>query len=164
MVRPSPRDSAWTEFQDLWDRLLEAGAEPGTVLVVEGENDVQSLRRLGVEGRIVPLHIGRRLPRLARDLSVSARRVVLLFDWDAQGGRWARKMRELLEADQVEVDLDLRRRLAGALHGELVHVEGLYRWARRLAEAHGGSLEHFRPDLTGLATPPEDGDADRPTG
>lgn len=146
MARPTSRDAVWADFLDLWDQLLEAGTTPGTVLVVEGENDVRSLRQLGVEGRIVPLHRGQRLPVVARELSQSATRVVLLFDWDAQGGRWARRMRELLGAGRLDVDLELRRRLASTLRGELVHVEGLYHWARRTAERHRAPLEHFRPD------------------
>src|SRR5579871_1492431 len=143
MARPPARDAAWTEFLDLWDRLLEESETPGTALVVEGETDVRALRRLGVDGRIVPLHRGQRLPRIARDLAASSTRVVLLFDWDLQGGRWTRRLRELLESGPLEVDTDLRRRFAAVLHGEIVHVEGLYGWARRMAENHGGPLEHF---------------------
>lgn len=164
MARATSRDQTWTAFLDLWDELLEEGRTPGTVIVVEGENDVRSLRRLGVDGRILALHRGHRLPILAKDLGRSAVRVVLLFDWDAQGGRWTRQMRDLLTPGTVEVDLDLRRRLAGTTRGEVVHVEGLYGWARRLAETNGAPLEHFRPSLEAIPIPTPDGPGDDPTG
>ena len=139
------REAIWGSFLELWERLIGDSAEPGTVIVVEGERDRQALRRLGVPGPIVPLHHGRRLPGVARELGESATRVILLTDWDTEGGHLAQRLRELLEAGPTEVDLDLRRRLARALHGELVHVEGLYGWARRNAERHGAPLEHFQP-------------------
>jgi 5S rRNA maturation endonuclease (ribonuclease M5) len=139
------RELSWQEFLELWERLLEDSGDPGTVVVVEGEHDREALRRLGVDGRIVPLHHGRRLPRVARDLAVSARRVIILTDWDTEGGHFARKLGELLAADDVDVDLDLRKRLARALRSELTHLEGLYGWARRNAERRGAPLEHFHP-------------------
>lgn len=142
------QDEAWDQFLGIWEELLETGDEPRTIVVVEGERDRDALRKLGVEGRIVPLHQGRRITAVARELSELADRVVLLTDWDEEGGLFAQRFRELLEPGDASVDLDLRRRLARCVRGELVHVEGLFGWARRNAERHGATLEHFRPDWT----------------
>ena len=143
---PSPdRSDAWPTFLELWDRLLSESRAPGTVIVVEGERDVRSLRRLGVDGPILPLHRGQRLGAVAHRLLGEARRVILLTDWDTEGGHLAHRLQELLAAGGVEVDLDLRRRLARCVRGEVVHVEGLYGWARRTAEREGAPLDHFRP-------------------
>ncbi len=147
MRRALAADSNWAEFRELWEILLLESEDPQTVLVVEGERDVRSLRRLGLDGRVVPLHRGQRLPAVAKELLESARRAVLLTDWDPEGGHLARRLRELLEAGPIEVDLDLRRRLARCLRGEVVHVEGLYAWARRSAEREGGTLDELRPPL-----------------
>jgi 5S rRNA maturation endonuclease (ribonuclease M5) len=85
--------------------------------------------------------------------------VVVLTDWDVEGGHLARKLREFLEADQLEFDLDFRRRLSVALRGEVAHIEGLAGWARRSAERAGAPLEHFlglmaegAPDTTAART------------
>jgi 5S rRNA maturation endonuclease (ribonuclease M5) len=131
------------EFLDLWSTLTAESEGPGTVVLVEGERDRDSLRSLHLPGRIVLVHRGVRLSAIAHDLDTGARRAIVLTDWDAAGGLLARRLRELLEAGPVEVDLEFRRRIARVVRGEVVHVEGLYRWARRLAERSGAPLDHY---------------------
>jgi 5S rRNA maturation endonuclease (ribonuclease M5) len=131
------------EFLHLWERLRSESAVAGTVVVVEGERDRKSLRRLGLPGEIVKVHRGRPLAGTAHDLVGGSRRVIILTDWDVEGGHLARRLREFLEAEPLDLDLEYRRRLAHVLRGELVHVEGLYRWARRLAERNGRSLDEM---------------------
>ncbi len=129
------------EFVELWDKLRRESAAPGTVVVVEGERDRRSLRRLGLPGPIVVVHAGRTLSGTAQALVAQSRKIVVLTDWDTEGGHLARRLREFLEADEVVLDLDYRRRFAVLLRGELVHVEGLFGWARRLAERSGTPIE-----------------------
>jgi 5S rRNA maturation endonuclease (ribonuclease M5) len=130
-------EEALERFLELWERLLSE--EERTVLVVEGERDVRSLRRLGWEGPIEAVHRGKTLAETAERLLGLHRRVVVLTDWDSEGGEIARKLRGFLGT--TELDLRLRRDLARLLRGELVHVEGLYGWVRRTAERLGRPLE-----------------------
>jgi 5S rRNA maturation endonuclease (ribonuclease M5) len=129
------------EFLALWQRLCADSREPGTVIVVEGERDRRALRRLAVSGTVVTVHRGRTLSGTAHDLVGGARRVIVLTDWDAEGGHLAHRLKEFLEPELPSFDLEYRRRLARIARGELVHVEGLHGWARRLAERAGDSLE-----------------------
>jgi 5S rRNA maturation endonuclease (ribonuclease M5) len=137
------RSAAWEEFLPLLESLIEESDQEGTVVVVEGERDYRSLRRLGVGGSIVRLHRGQSMSELAHDLGRRRRRVILLTDWDSEGGVLARRLKELLEAGDARVDLEYRRRFARALRGEVVHVEGLAGWARRTAEGQGAPLEEW---------------------
>ena len=134
---------ALEEFLRLWETLRSESLEEGTVIVVEGDRDRTSLRRLGLSGPIVKVHRGRPLAGTAHDLVGHSRRVIVLTDWDVEGGHLARRLREFLEAERLVLDLDYRRRLARIVRGELVHVEGLYGWARRLAERNGDSLDEL---------------------
>ncbi len=136
---------AFDGFVELWEKLLRDAAEPGTVTVVEGERDRRSLRRLGLSGAVTVVHRGRPLSGTAHALA-QARRVILLTDWDTEGGHLAQRLKEYLEAESVALDLDYRRRFARLLRGELVHVEGLYGWARRSAERARRSLEFLADD------------------
>jgi 5S rRNA maturation endonuclease (ribonuclease M5) len=137
---PAPVDPL-DEFLRLWRDLRAESEVDGTVIVVEGERDRRSLRRLGVTGAIATVHRGRTLSGTAHDLVGGARRVIVLTDWDVEGGHLARRLKEFLEADRPSIDLEFRRRLARIVRGELVHVEGLHGWARRLAERSGDSID-----------------------
>ena len=130
------------EFVELWHQLKSESEEEGALVVVEGERDRRSLRRLGLEGPVVLVHRGETLSRTAHRLVGHGRRVIVLTDWDREGGLFARRLKEFLEAERIDLDLEYRRRFARILRGELVHVEGLFGWARRLAERQGTPLEH----------------------
>ncbi|MGP8072897.1 MAG: toprim domain-containing protein [Thermoplasmata archaeon] len=129
------------EFVELWQRLRIASAEPGTVVLVEGERDRRSVQRLGLTGPVLTVHRGRTLSETAQNLLHKASRVVILTDWDTEGGHLAHRLTEFLQPERLHLDLETRRRLARVLRGELVHVEGLYGWARRLAESEGDTIE-----------------------
>jgi 5S rRNA maturation endonuclease (ribonuclease M5) len=133
-------------FVEQWQRLRSASAQPGTVVLVEGERDRRAVRRLGLPGAVETLHAGRSLSETAHALVQHGRRIVVLTDWDNEGGHLAHRIGDFLKAERLELDLDTRRRLALILRGELVHVEGLYGWARRLAESAGESIEQRLDD------------------
>jgi 5S rRNA maturation endonuclease (ribonuclease M5) len=137
------RVEAWEQFLRLWEDFLSLANDGSAVVVVEGERDRRSLRRLGVSGHVTLLHSGRGLSALTRALSKSGHRVIVLTDWDREGGHLAHRLLELLNAEGVHVDAEFRRRLAKTLHGEVAHVEGLAGWARRSAERVGAPLDHW---------------------
>ncbi|MGP8077771.1 MAG: toprim domain-containing protein [Thermoplasmata archaeon] len=141
MQRDRDPRAAFEEFVDLWQKLLAEGRVPGTTVLVEGERDRRSVRRLGWPGTVAIVHRGRTLSGTAQSLVDGSRRVIVLTDWDTEGGTLARRLREFLGPDRVELDLEYRRRFAHLLRGELVHVEGLFGWARRNAERFGVPLE-----------------------
>ncbi len=136
-----PDDDGWAEFAELWDRFLSAANDPRSVTVVEGERDRRSLRRLNVSGEIVLFHSARGLSRLTRSLASGGRRVILLTDWDREGGHLAHRLAELLAAEGVRYDVEFRRKLSKAVRGEVAHVEGLATWASRTARRAGLTLE-----------------------
>jgi 5S rRNA maturation endonuclease (ribonuclease M5) len=136
------RDPAvvFDEFWELWSRLQSDSRKPGAVVVVEGERDRRALRRLGLNGPIVLVHRGRTISETAQYLSATARHVIIMTDWDTEGGHLAQGLSKFLGTGRSGPDLEYRRRLARVLRGELVHVEGLYGWARRTAEKGERSL------------------------
>ncbi|MCI4323367.1 MAG: toprim domain-containing protein [Thermoplasmata archaeon] len=146
---------AWEAFDRAWSELRRALAEPGAVLLVEGENDRRSVQALGIPGRVHLVHHGDRMPEVAERVSRSASRVIVLTDWDAAGGRLARRLADLLRDGRVDVDLEHRRRLGVSLRGELVHVEGLLAWVeRRLAETNR-TVDEWRREADGAPALPE---------
>ncbi len=141
MTKGADAAATLAEFVELWQKFRYECGAPETVVVVEGERDRRSVARLGVPARIFVLHGGRTLAQSAQELSRPGRRVVVLTDWDTEGGHLAHRLSEFLAPEPVRLDLETRRRLGRILRGEVVHVEGLYGWARRLAESQGDALE-----------------------
>jgi 5S rRNA maturation endonuclease (ribonuclease M5) len=141
MTEAARRADIWPEFVRLFARLREESENGIAVVVVEGEHDRRALRALGLGGRIVLVHGGGTLSALASRLARGGSKVVVLTDWDTEGGHLARKLKEFLEAEAVGLDLEYRRRFARLLRGELVHVEGLASWARHAAEEAGTPLD-----------------------
>ncbi len=136
-------EAALDEFVELWGRLRAESEREGAIVVVEGERDRRALRRLGLRAPILLVHRGQPLSETAHRLARASRHVIVLTDWDGEGGLFARRLREFLGAGPVILDLDFRRELGRILRGELVHVEGLYGWARRLAERRHVALDQL---------------------
>lgn len=145
---PEPLDP-FEAFVDVWGALLSEEDGARTIVVVEGERDRRSVRELGWEGPVVLVHRGLPISATAHRLVVPRGKIIVLTDWDAEGGHLAHRLRDFLESERVDLDLDYRRRLARILRGELTHVEGLFGWARRQAERRGEPLERL------LGTPDE---------
>jgi len=131
------------EFRELWGKLLAEADGARTVLVVEGERDRRAVQRLGWSGPVVLVHRGRPISATASGLVAARAKVIVLTDWDTEGGHLARRLRDFLSAEQVRLDLDYRRRFARILRGELTHVEGLFGWARRQADRRGEALDRL---------------------
>lgn len=145
MEPTDPRQATWHAFVQLWQEFQGRTDEERAVVVVEGERDRTALQRLGIRGAVALVHNGHSLGAVAQSLAELRRPVIVLTDWDTEGGHLARRLREFFEASGVDFDLEFRRKLARLLKGELVHVEGLAGWARRSAEREGAPLDHFLP-------------------
>ncbi|HTP55691.1 MAG TPA: toprim domain-containing protein [Thermoplasmata archaeon] len=152
MARSDDSAAAFDEFVDLWDQFLDERRDPTAIVVVEGERDRRALRRLGWDGPVGLVHRGRPIAETAQELIDEHARVIVLTDWDREGGTLARRLREFLEGRRGGVDLEYRRRFARLLRGELAHVEGLYGWVRRNAERHRVPFEAIVGDASGAPT------------
>ena len=103
-------------------------------VIVEGLNDVKTLRDLGFVGVIEKVNRGWTMPRLVaylyetygiRNLVDGRGSVILLMDWDRTGGRLQKSLRDRLESLDVKVDEDLRMELMKTMKPEGRTVESL---------------------------------------
>jgi 5S rRNA maturation endonuclease (ribonuclease M5) len=118
-VSPGRRTEAerLEELEDVLDLLRQRS--DGATVVVEGARDLRALEQLGVAGTHVALHRGKPLHAVMEELAAAAPPVILLLDWDRTGGRLHAALRDNLAA-RIEVDTDLRRRLAMCCHARSV--------------------------------------------
>ena len=112
-----------------WERRSEALEELKSILtekhqdvelvLVEGHRDVEAIKKLGAFMPVeVSSHIGKIEHDVATDLSHKTREILILTDFDEEGGSKAKRLSRLLEAEGVNVHRELRRKF-GKLMGVL---------------------------------------------
>lgn len=128
-------------FEDLLDRLRRDNAT--TPILVEGIRDRQALEELGCRGQILVVNDGDSLVGTADRLAGEHERIILLPDWDRTGGSIHRRIKEMLQAHAVTVDITYRRELARLSTKWTRTVEGLPAFLTEL-RAQTGTGGHRR--------------------
>jgi 2,5-diamino-6-(ribosylamino)-4(3H)-pyrimidinone 5'-phosphate reductase len=111
-------------------RLLECLAEEsakGKPIIVEGKNDVEALRSLAVEGKIISAKTGGKslLDVISEVEKTSANEVILLLDFDRRGKEWTKRIRQQLERARIKPNIRFWRQLLTLVRREVKDVEGL---------------------------------------
>jgi 2,5-diamino-6-(ribosylamino)-4(3H)-pyrimidinone 5'-phosphate reductase len=114
------------KIQNLLERLIEESVE-GTPIVVEGRKDIETLRALGVQGRIVSAKTGgkSRLDVISEVEKTGAHEVILLLDFDRRGKEWSKILKEHLERAKIRPNLKFWNELQGLVSREVKDIEGL---------------------------------------
>ncbi len=103
-----PGDRQRLEDLEAWVAALCESAAP---LLVEGTNDREALRAIGITNRIEVINRGVPLVDLAESLGVDGTTWVILTDRDRKGGGLARQLEVLLRASGAAADHRWRRDL-----------------------------------------------------
>jgi 5S rRNA maturation endonuclease (ribonuclease M5) len=96
-----------------------------TPILVEGRKDREALRLLGFKGAILLINKGKSLSNVADNIAMKYERIIILTDWDKKGDFLAERMRILLEDNDVECNMEIRRRLSSLLSSHITTVEEL---------------------------------------
>jgi 2,5-diamino-6-(ribosylamino)-4(3H)-pyrimidinone 5'-phosphate reductase len=131
-------------LEEVWTVLenLKARASEGALLIVEGPRDWESLRRLGVDGNILPVKAsGRSFLDALRDIEKqNVKEAILLMDFDRRGREWTMRLTRHLEAMKIKPDLTFWRRLFGLLGREIKDIESLASYVETLAGKTGKDI------------------------
>jgi 5S rRNA maturation endonuclease (ribonuclease M5) len=111
-------------------QVLECLAEEsanGIPIIVEGKRDVDALRNLAVEGKIITAKTGgKSLLELVSELEkTSAKEVILLFDFDRRGKEWTKRLKQQLERTRVKANVTFWLELLKLAGRDIKDVEGL---------------------------------------
>lgn len=113
------------EFEKVLRELIERSKEGATILV-EGRRDVQALRYLGVEGKIIPVS---NVPR-ANLIEGIRGDVIILTDWDEKGEILKRDLYNKLLSNGIVADVEIRRKIFSVV--DVTEVEDLVKAFIRL--------------------------------
>jgi 5S rRNA maturation endonuclease (ribonuclease M5) len=108
------------------ERLAEESAK-GTPIIVEGKKDINVLRMLGVEGKVISAKTGGKtfLDVISEVEKTEATEVILLLDFDRRGKELTRNIRQHLEKTSIKPNLMFWRDLHRLVGAEVKDVEGL---------------------------------------
>ena len=71
-------------------------------IIVEGRNDEEALREIGVRGEIIRLNIGHSILNFCEEISRHNDEVIILPDWDVKGEQLFNKLRQNFKYNNVK--------------------------------------------------------------
>lgn len=106
---------------------LKSEASDDTLIVVEGEKDVESLRAIGVNSEIFAIKsCGKSLADIIDEIGCErTREIILLMDFDDHGRELTERLTRSLERMKVKLNLAFWRELSNLLNNDLKDIEGL---------------------------------------
>ncbi len=119
-------------FQELEKLLFELIEENKKIpIVVEGDKDVLSLRKLGITGEIITINSGLSIIDFCDKIANNYKEIILLPDWDRKGGYICHMIERNLEG---RVKCNLYYRELFAIKSMTKNVEGLYSWFKSIEQ------------------------------
>jgi 5S rRNA maturation endonuclease (ribonuclease M5) len=94
-------------------------------IIVEGEKDIEALRKLGLKGKIISINKGVNLSDFSDRISHKFDNIIILTDWDKRGGYICRTIAKNL---QGRVKINIKYRELFAKNTTIKSVEGLPSW------------------------------------
>jgi len=125
---------------------LKARMAEGTLVVVEGRKDVESLKRLGAVGKILTAKAsGKALLEALREIEgEEVEEAILLMDFDRRGREWTMRLARHLEAMKIKPDLTFWRRLLGLVGRDVKDIESLASYIENLTEKIGKNILNIK--------------------
>jgi len=123
---------------ELLDKLATEAAK-GTPIVVEGQKDVNALRQLNVEGKIVSSKTSGKsfLDTLIEIEQLKVREVILLLDFDRRGVELTHRLKQHLEKTEIKPNLIFWNQLYSLVGRDLKDIEGLPAYLETLKKRIG---------------------------
>jgi 5S rRNA maturation endonuclease (ribonuclease M5) len=108
-------------------QCLAAESGKGTPIIVEGRKDTETLRALGVEGKIIPAKSGGKslLDVLTEIEEAQPQETILLLDYDRRGKELTKRLRQYLERAKIKPNTTFRRDLFHLVGKEIKDIESL---------------------------------------
>ncbi|MGQ9460141.1 MAG: toprim domain-containing protein [Candidatus Bathyarchaeaceae archaeon] len=122
----------------LLDKLATESAK-GTPIIVEGQNDINTLHKLGIEGDIIPAksHGKSFLDVLSEVEETGKHEVILLMDFDRRGKEWTNRLAQRLEKMRISPNLHFWKQFLGLVGHDIKDIEGLTTYLETLKEKVG---------------------------
>ena len=121
------------KISQIVNALAEESTE-GTPIVVEGKKDVEVLRELGINGKLICAKTGGKslLDVISEIEKTRTSEVILLLDFDRRGKQITNRIRHNLERGRIKVRLDFWLAFLALAGKDVPCVEGLKAYLENL--------------------------------
>jgi 2,5-diamino-6-(ribosylamino)-4(3H)-pyrimidinone 5'-phosphate reductase len=118
---------------------LAAEATKNTLIVVEGQNDIEALKELAVQGNTMSVKTAGRsfLDILTEIEEQNISEVILLLDFDRRGREWTKRLKQRLEEKRIRVNINFWNKLHALVGHDIKDVEGLPTYLKTLKKRIG---------------------------
>ena len=122
-------------LQQIVTQLIEESISE-TLIVVEGQKDLNTLRQFGVSGKILAIKVGgKSLTTFLQEIEQSPpQRLILLLDFDRRGREMTAKFKQELEHERIKVDLTFWRAIRALAGREIQCIESLTSYLQTLEQ------------------------------
>ena len=126
-------------IEELLERLALQSAK-GIPIIVEGQNDIDVLRKLAFCGNIIAAKTRKSFLALATEIeTLGIEEVVLLMDFDRRGKEWTKRLTRYLEQTKVKPNVFFWQELRNLVSHNIKDVEGLLPYLQTLRKKIGNS-------------------------
>jgi len=135
---PTNLEKRLEKILQLLDRLATESAK-GIPIIVEGQNDINTLHKLGVEGDVIPAKSSGKsfLDVLSEVEEREKQEVILLMDFDRRGKEWTSRLAQRLEKMRITPNLHFWKQFLGLVGHDVKDIEGLATYLETLKKKLG---------------------------
>jgi len=126
-------------IEELLERLALQSAK-GIPIIVEGQNDIDVLRKLAFCGDIIAAKTRKSFLALVTEIeTLDIEEVVLLMDFDRRGKEWTKRLTRYLEQTKVKPNAFFWQELRNLVSHNIKDIEGLLPFLQTLRKKIGNS-------------------------
>ncbi|MCW3984797.1 MAG: hypothetical protein NWE91_00050 [Candidatus Bathyarchaeota archaeon] len=126
-------------IEELLERLALQSAK-GIPIIVEGQNDIDVLRKLAFCGNIIAAKTRNSFLALVTEIEkLDIEEVVLLMDFDRRGKEWTKRLTLYLEQTKVKPNVFFWQELRNLVSHNIKDIEGLLPYLQTLRKKIGNS-------------------------
>ncbi len=127
------------KVEELLERLAIQSAK-GIPVIVEGQNDVNTLRKLAISGDIIAAKTRKSFLALAAEIEkLDSDEVILLLDFDRRGKEWTKRLTQYLEQSRVKPNTFYWETLRNLVSHDAKDIEGMLPYLQTLKRKIGNS-------------------------
>ncbi len=130
------------ELEGILDVLEKLKREDKDIpIIVEGRKDVEALKELGIDRKMVKIKKDETIFRIIEGLRRKHDKVIILTDWDSTGGKLCYKIKKACESNAIKYDEEYRKQMMKFLKKEVKDVESIPTFIKRARRKLGKEVD-----------------------